>query len=78
MSIRYKPYRIPMDVHENIEKKKKTLEGYATRIFGKPMKIPKTNILRMAFNKTWYGLQDSEIKDLVKRKKKSKFKELIC
>ena len=76
-SVRYKPYRIPLDVHENIEKKKKTLESYALKIFGKPVRIPKTNVLRMAFGKTWYGIQDDEIKDLVKRKRKVR-REIVC
>lgn len=75
---RYKPYRIPIDVHENIEKKKKILEEYAARMYGKPMKIAKTNILRMAFGKTWYGIQDYEIKNLVKRQKKVRVKEMVC
>ena len=77
--IKYKPYRVPQDVHEAIEKKQKKLEEFALKIYGKPMKIPKTNVMRMAFNKTWYGIQDSEIRNLVKRKRKREIsRELIC
>jgi hypothetical protein len=76
-SIKYKPYRIPLDVHENIEKKKTILEGFAQKMFGKHVRISKTNIMRYAFGKTWYGIQDDEIKNLVKRKKKVR-REIIC
>lgn len=76
MAIRYKNYRIPIDVHKDIIQKQKNLEAHARNILKKKdVKIPKTNIMRMAFGRTWYGLQDSEIKDLVKRNK-TKRKEI--
>ena len=66
MRRKYKSYRIPVELDEKVKAKRKKLEEQAKRLIGKNVRIPKIRVINLAFSKTWYGLDDEEVRRLVK------------
>ncbi len=76
MSANYRPMRIPIEVYENLRKKRKKMEEVASEIAGRKVTIPFTKILKTLTARPLV-LNDKQLFDLEfnrKRKKEKGFK----